>query len=81
MLGFPDHHHQRLVLSCISYDFILNIIMLLSIMFLVYSSSTFDIVMIGDEFMYMFVKRLALFAGGLNDSVWSKTGRRHRKIM
>jgi len=41
--------------------------MLLFIMFLVYSSSTFDIVMIGDEFMYMFAKRLALFAGGLGD--------------
>jgi len=41
--------------------------MLLFIMFLVYSSSTFDIVIIGDEFMYMFVKRLALFAGELGD--------------
>jgi len=34
-------------------------------MFLVYCSSTFDMVMIGNEFMYMFAKRLALFAGGL----------------
>jgi len=36
-------------------------------MFLVYSSSIFDMVMIDDEFMYMFAKRLALFAGGLGD--------------
>jgi len=41
--------------------------MLLFIMFLVYSSSTFDMVMIDNEFMYMFAKRLALFAGGLGD--------------
>jgi hypothetical protein len=34
-------------------------------MFLVYSSSTFDMVMIDNEFMYMFAKRLALFTGGL----------------
>jgi len=33
------------------FDFILNIIMLLFIMFLVYSSSTFDMVMIDNEFM------------------------------
>ena len=39
--------------------------MFLFIMFLVYSSSTFDMVMIGNKFMYMFAKRLALFAGGL----------------
>jgi len=51
----------------LSFDFILHIIMLLFIMFLVYSSSTFDIVMIGDGFMYMFAKRLALFVGGLGD--------------
>jgi len=41
--------------------------MFLFIMFLVYSSSTFDMVMIDDEFMYMFAKRLALFTGGLGD--------------
>jgi len=41
--------------------------MFLFIMFLVYSSSTFDMVMIDNEFMYMFAKRLALFAGGLGD--------------
>jgi len=33
-------------------------------MFLVYSSSTFDMVRIGNESMYMFAKRLALFARG-----------------
>jgi len=36
-------------------------------MFLVYSSSIFDMVMIDNEFMYMFAKRLALLAGGLGD--------------
>jgi len=41
--------------------------MLLFIMFLVYSSFTFDMVMIDNEFMYMFPKRLALFTGGLGD--------------
>jgi len=39
--------------------------MLLFIMFLVYSSSTFDMVMIDNTFM--FAKRLALFMGGLDD--------------
>jgi len=42
--------------------------MFLFIMFLVYSSSTFDMVMIDDEFMYMFAKCLALFVGGLGDT-------------
>jgi len=37
-------------------------------MFLVYSSSTFDMVMIDNEFMFMFAKRLAFFARELNDS-------------
>jgi len=41
--------------------------MFLFIMFLVYSSSTFDMVMIDNEFMYMFPKRLPLFAGELGD--------------
>jgi hypothetical protein len=41
--------------------------MFLFIMFLVYSSSTFDMVMIDNEFMYMFAKRLALFTGELRD--------------
>jgi len=41
--------------------------MFLFIMFLIYSSSTFDIVMIDNEFMYMLAKRLALFARGLGD--------------
>ena len=53
-----------MVLSLSSFDFILNIIIFLFIMFLVYSSSTFDMVRIGNEFMYMFAKRLALFARG-----------------
>jgi hypothetical protein len=35
--------------------------MFLFIMFLVCSSSLFDIVMIDDEFIYKFSKRLALF--------------------
>jgi hypothetical protein len=41
-------------------------IMFLFIMFLVCSSSTFDMVMIDNEFMYKFVKCLALFARGLS---------------
>ena len=49
------------------FEFILNIVRFLFIMFLVYSSSTFDMVMTDNEFMYMFAKRLALFAGGLGD--------------
>jgi hypothetical protein len=56
-----------LVLSCIFlYDFILNIIMFLFIMFLVCSSSIFDIVMIDDEFMYKFAKRLTLLSSELS---------------
>jgi hypothetical protein len=41
-------------------------IMFLFIMFLVCSSSTFDMVMIDNVFMYMFAKRLALFMRGLS---------------
>jgi hypothetical protein len=41
-------------------------IMFLFIMFLVCSSSTFDMVMIDNEFIYKFVKRLALFTRGLS---------------
>ena len=41
--------------------------MFMFILFLVYSSSTFDMVMIDNEFMYMFAKRLAFFAGELSD--------------
>jgi len=41
--------------------------MFLFIMFLVYSSSTFDMVMIDSEFMYKFAKRLAFFVGELSD--------------
>jgi len=40
--------------------------MFLFIVFLVYSSSTFDMVMIDNEFMYMFA-RLAFFVGELSD--------------
>jgi hypothetical protein len=40
--------------------------MFLFIMFLVYSSSTFDMVMIDNEFMYKCAKRLAIFAKGLS---------------
>jgi hypothetical protein len=43
-------------------------------MFLVFSSSTFDMVMIDNEFMYVFAKRLALFARGLS-------GRSHVSMM
>jgi hypothetical protein len=41
-------------------------IMFLFIMFLVCSSSTFDMVIIDNEFIYKFTKRLALFARGLS---------------
>jgi hypothetical protein len=40
--------------------------MFLFIMFLVCSSSIFVIVMIDNEFMYMFAKRLALYSRGLS---------------
>jgi hypothetical protein len=40
--------------------------MFLFIMFLVCSSSIFDIVLIDNEFMYMFAKRLALVVRGLS---------------
>jgi hypothetical protein len=40
--------------------------MFLFIMFLVCSSSTFDMVKIDNEFMYMFAKHLALFTRGLS---------------
>jgi hypothetical protein len=58
---------SSLVLSYIFlYDFILNIIMFLFIIFLVCSSSIFDIALIDNEFMYMFKKRLALVVRGLS---------------
>jgi len=41
--------------------------MFLFIMFLVYSSSTFDMVMIDNEFMYMCAKCLDFFVGELSD--------------
>ena len=56
------------IIFYLSFDFIPNIIMFPFIMFLVYSSSTFDMVMIDNEFVYMFAKRLALFARELGDS-------------
>ena len=40
--------------------------MLLFIMFLVYFGSILDIVMIDDEFMHMFAKRLAQYSSGLS---------------
>jgi len=42
--------------------------MFLFIMFLVYSSSTFYMVLIDNEFMYMFAKHLSLFARELGDT-------------
>jgi len=41
--------------------------MFMFIMFLVYSSSTLDMVMIDNEFIYMFAKHLAFFMGELSD--------------
>jgi len=55
------------IIFYLSFDFILNIIMFIFIMFLVYSSSTFDMIMIDNEFMYMFAKCLALFVRELGD--------------
>jgi len=55
------------IIFYLSFDSILNIIMFLFIMFLVYSSSTFDMELIDNEFMYMSAKRLALFVGELGD--------------
>jgi hypothetical protein len=56
-----------LVLFCIfALRLYSNIIMFLIIMFLVCSSSTFDMVMIDSKFMYKFAKRLALFTRGLS---------------
>jgi len=68
MLGISRSSLSKIgIILYLSFNFILNIIMFLFIMFLVYSSSTFDMVMIDNEFMYMFAKRLALFVGGLGD--------------
>jgi hypothetical protein len=65
VLGISDHRHQVwYYFVSLSMTFILNIIMFLFIMFLVCSSSIFDIVMINNEFMYMFAKCLALFSRG-----------------
>ena len=68
MLGISGSSSLEVgIIFSLYFDFILHIIMFLFITLLVYSSSTFDMVMIDDEFMYMFAKRLALFAGGLGD--------------
>jgi hypothetical protein len=50
--------------------FYFNIIFLF-IMFLVCSSSIFDIVMINYEFMHMFVKRLIQYSSGLSGSQYA----------
>jgi len=68
MLGISRSSSSKIgIIFYLSFDCIQNIIMLLFIMFLVYSSSTFDMIMIDNEFIYMFAKRLALFVGGLSD--------------
>ena len=55
------------IISYLSLRIYSNCIMSLFIMFLVFSSSIFDIVMIDNEFMYKFAKRLALDARELGD--------------
>jgi hypothetical protein len=45
-------------------------ILLLFIMFLVCSSYIFDIVMIDDEFMHMFVERLIQYSSDLSDTYY-----------
>ena len=66
MLGISGSSLSKIgIIFYLSFD--LNVIMFLFIIFLVYSSSTFDIVMICNKFMYMFAKRLALFTGGFGD--------------
>ena len=68
-----DFGSSSIKIGIISYLSLLlysNCIMSLFIMFLVCSSSIFDIVMIDNEFMYKFAKRLAL-------SAWELSGRSH----
>ena len=68
MLGISRSSSSKIdIIFYLTFDFILNIIIFLFMMFLVYSSSTFDMVLIDNEFMYMFAKRLALFAGEFGD--------------
>jgi hypothetical protein len=67
MLGIRIFVIKVLVLFCIfALRLYSNMTMFLFIIFLVCSSSTFDMVMIDNEFMYKFAKRLALFARGLS---------------
>lgn len=54
------------IISYLSLRLYSNIIMSLFIMLLVCSSSIFDMVMIDNEFMYKFAKRLALVARELS---------------
>jgi len=64
VLGIFRYSSSKIgIIFYLSFEFILYIIMFLFIMFLVYSSSTFDKVMIDNKYMYMFAKCLALFAG------------------
>jgi hypothetical protein len=75
VLGIQIFVIKVLVLSCIfALRLYSNMIMFLFMMFLVCSNSTFDMVMIDNEFMYKFAKRLALFAMGLS-------GRSHVRVV
>jgi len=68
MLGISRSSSSEIgIIFYLSFDFILKIIIFLFIMFLVYSRFIFDMVLIDNEFMYMFAKRLALFLGELGD--------------
>ena len=68
MLGIFGSSSSNIgIIFYLSFDFVPNIIMFIFIMLLVYSSSTFDMVMIDNEFLYKFAKRLTLFARGLSD--------------
>ena len=58
------------IISYLSLRLYSNFIMSLFILFLVCSSSIFDIVMIDNEFMYKFAKHLAL-------DMWELIGRSH----
>jgi hypothetical protein len=67
VLGIRIFVIKVLVLFCIfALRLYSNMIMFLFIMFLVCSSSIFDMVMIDNEFMYMFAKRLVLCARELS---------------
>jgi hypothetical protein len=70
------------IVSLFIYDFVLSLFMtlcyfniiLLFIMFLVCSSYMLDIVMIDDEFMHMFAKRLAQYSSEFKWSTLCKCG-------